>query len=81
MKPFGNKIRLDIPSVSVGAVKTDSIAERGVIVDIGVAGERHGIKVGNVLYFKAWGVDIITHGAEKYYFIDADSSAICGYEE
>lgn len=37
-----------------------------------------GFKIGATLYFKAWAVDIITEGDNKYYFISADSDAICG---
>ena len=81
MKPLGNKIQLDIKEVKIGAIQSDSITEKGTIVALGAqCDSNNAIKVGRTLYFKAWGVDVITEGDKKYYFINADSEAICAYE-
>lgn len=40
-----------------------------------------GFVIGKTLYFKAWAVDVITKGQEKFYFISADSDAICAIED
>lgn len=89
IKPVGKKLKLLIEPLKVGAIQTETIAERGVIIDVGhdLVGRLNdkgiapdGVGIGTVIYFKAWAVDVITHEGEKHYFIDADSTAICGYE-
>jgi len=78
MKPLGNKIQLDIQEVKIGAIQSDSINEKGVILATGGDVSTNDFPIGATLYFKAWAVDVITEGEEKYYFISADSDAICG---
>lgn len=39
-----------------------------------------GFVIGKTLYFKAWAVDVISKDGVKYYFISADSDAICAIE-
>lgn len=82
IKPVGKKLKLQIEEIKVGAIQTETIAERAVILDVGpdVAQDLELPWTGDVIYFKAWAVDVITHKGEKHYFIDADSTAICGYE-
>jgi len=79
MKPLNHKIQLDIPEVSVGAIKTDTIAERGTIIALGEDVDARRYAVGDVLIFKAWAVDVATHDGQKYYFIDDDSTALLAY--
>lgn len=79
MKPLGNKIQLDIKEVKIGAIQSDSIEEHGTILAMGNEVSEN-FKVGQTLYFKAWSVDVISKDGEKYYFISADSDAICAYE-
>lgn len=83
LKPLGNKIMLEIDELKFGAVTSDSIAERGKIIELGPyisPVEVRLFKIGATLYFKAWAVDIITdpEDGKKYYFISSDSDAICG---
>lgn len=83
MKPLGNKIQLDIKETKIGALQSDSIEEHGTIIAIGpkvtsVIGNSY--SRGQTLYFKAWAVDVITKGQDKYYFISSDSDAICAIE-
>lgn len=87
MKPLGNKIQLDIKEVKIGAIQSDAIEEYGTIIalgsNIGTVGtsvEFAPYKVGDTLYFKAWAVDVISKDGVKYYFISADSDAICAIE-
>lgn len=70
---------LQIDDVKIGAIQTDSITEKGVVMDCG--SEAPDIWNGKTIYFKAWAVDIITDGEQKYYFIDFDSEAICAAME
>jgi co-chaperonin GroES (HSP10) len=91
MRPLGNKILLEIVEEKMGAIQTDTIQEHGIIVDVAdglcmandgsYCGFDWGEQLGKTLYFKAWAVDIITDGDKKYYFISADSDAICGIKE
>jgi len=90
MKPIGKKIQLDIKDVKIGAIQSDSIEEHGTITAIGdqvwmtSIGEydKDSVNelVGKTLYFKAWAVDVISKDEKKYYFISADSDAICAVE-
>ena len=89
MKPVNNKLELRIDEVDAGVLKTDAIEEHGTIIamakDADVAYDAHKaysrFKVGDVLYFKAWALDIIKDKkGVKHYFIDADSEAICAVE-
>ena len=87
MKPLNNKIQLDIKEVKIGAIQSDAIEEHGTIIAIGDRAylqdkPKSELKelVGKTLYFKAWAVDVITKGQDKYYFISADSDAICAIE-
>lgn len=89
MKPTNNKIQLDIPEVKIGVIQSDSIEEHGTIIAVGRNVKHYydadndnklDFEVGKTLYFKAWAIDVITKGEEKYYFISADSDAICAVE-
>lgn len=79
MKPLNTKIQLDIKEVKIGAIQSDAIEEHGTIIAVGK--DVIGYEVGATLYFKAWACDIITVGQDKYYFISADSDAICAISD
>lgn len=88
MKPLGNKIQLDIKEVKIGMIQSDSIEEHGTIIDWGEEVENQKVmrnhqllEKGKTLYFKAWAVDVITEGQDKYYFISCDSDAICAISD
>ena len=84
IKPLGKKILLEVKEEKMGAIQSESIQEKGVIIAIGPdVLKTMGIKdklelLGETLYFKAWACDIITDDGKKYYFIAADSEALCG---
>jgi co-chaperonin GroES (HSP10) len=95
MKPLNNKIQLEINEILSGGLPTGKIEEHGTIIAIAdgvwngtgpVARRNEEIvqvghfEVGKTLYFKAWAVDVITKGQEKFYFISSDSDAICAIE-
>lgn len=86
MKPIGNKIQLDIQEVKIGMIQSDAIEEHGKIIAVGDlvgknADEVLQFAVGKTLYFKAWAVDVISENGKKYYFISADSDAICAISD
>lgn len=81
MKPLGTKILLEIAEEKLGAIQTEAIRERGTILEIGPRVDAATFPLGATLFFKAWSVDIIDDGERKWYFISADSDAICGIEE
>lgn len=80
MKPINNKLQLDIKEVKIGAIQSDSIEEHGTIIAVGDEVPTDYFPIGSTLYFKAWAVDVISKDGEKYYFISADSDAICAIE-
>lgn len=82
MKPLNNKIKLDIKDEVIGGIQSDSISEKGIVLDVGPLCSLEMRKlIGKTLYFKAWAIDVITVGDDKHYFISEDSDAICGYSE
>lgn len=79
IKPFGNKLMLDIPETKAGSINVvqgAQIQEQGKVLAVG--SNVKDFHKGDVIQFKAWAVDIITIDGQKYYYIDADSDAICG---
>lgn len=85
--PWGNKIQLDFPTTTAGALRIDpgySILERGTVIALGptlMMEANPRVKVGDQMLIKTWDVDVITVGEEKYYFISEDSRAICAIVE
>lgn len=88
IQPLNNKIQLQIDELKFGAIESETIAEKGIIINVGEGRNTQNGKlfseifqIGKTLYFKAWAVDIITDtDGKKYYFISADSDAICAIE-
>ncbi len=78
--PVGKKIMLDIAETSAGGIQVvqgAQIQEQGTIKAVG-PDVPDSFKKGQLIQFKAWAVDIITIDKNKYYYIDCDSTAICG---
>lgn len=80
MKPIANKIQLDIQEITHMGESTGAIQEQGKIIGMGESVEVE-YAIGDTLCFKAWAVDIITDGDKNYYFISADSDAICAIKK
>lgn len=79
MIPLKNKIQLKIDDVKIGAIQSDTVAEKGTVVAVGAECKPETKElVGKTIYFKAWAVDVITDNGEKFYFISEDSDALCG---
>ncbi len=79
MKTLGNKIRIKIKETSAGGLNLESMPtanEYGEVLDIG-PGVTSPIKKGDKVLFKAWAVDIINYGGEKYYYLDLDTRGLC----
>jgi len=74
---------MSIPETKTGALEVKQgaqIQETGTVVAVGkeITPDYYEIKMGDTLHFKAWAVDIITVDGETFYYLDADSDAICG---
>jgi hypothetical protein len=72
--PYKNKIQVEMLSLK-GALQTEIKIEKAKV--LAVSKEVEGIKVGDMLYVKAWAIDIITDGGKEYNFVDASNDAIC----
>ena len=72
--PFRNKVMVEMLSLK-GALQTEIKIEKAKV--LAVSKEVEGIKVGDMLYVKAWAIDIITDGGKEYNFVDASNDAIC----
>lgn len=77
--PLGAKIQLDIEENSAGSLDIASVPtaiESGKVIALG-KDVTLSINIGDMLFFKSWAVDIITHDGKRYYFIDEDTKGIC----
>lgn len=78
VEPVGDKVYLQLEEVRIGALHSGGAApihEWGTVIAVGP--QVKSVKPGNIVFFKAWGVDIITRDGEKHYFISEKSDAIC----
>ena len=81
MKAINKKLKIDIKEEVIGMLQSDSISEKGIVVDVADDCTRYNKDIiGKTLYFKAWAVDVITINQQKYYFINEESDAICAIE-
>lgn len=79
IKTIGNRIQLKIEEPTVGGMNIASMptaVECGEVIGIG-EDVKLPVKKGDKIFFKSWGVDIVTHEAIRYYFISEDTKAIC----
>lgn len=82
MTPLKNKIQLKIDEVKIGAIQSDTVAEKATVLAVGPDCKTETFElIGRTVYFKAWAVDVITDNGEKFYFISEDSDALCAVTE
>jgi len=83
--PYKNKIQVEMLTLK-SALQTEIKVEKAKVIAIGdeVNTSKHAIgkitseiKVGDMLYVKAWAIDIIQDGGKDYNFVSADNDAIC----
>lgn len=72
--PYKNKIYVEMLSLK-GALQTDIKIEKAKVIAVGDGVE--GIEKGDMLYVKAWAIDIIQDNGKEYNFVSADNDAIC----
>lgn len=78
IKPYKNKIQIKIQEPKVGNLDLSSKKTATEVGEVIAIGENvKDIKVGDIVMFKSWGVDIITYQDEQYYFISCDAECIC----
>jgi len=72
--PYKNKIQVEMLTLK-SALQTEIKVEKAKV--IAVSPEIKDIMVGDLLYVKAWAIDIIQDGGKDYNFVSADNDAIC----
>ena len=83
IKPFAGKIHIKLDKPSAGGLDLSSkptAVEYAEVIGVSIwyiDTVKQILKVGDKIFVKAWGIDVITHNGETYYFVDADSKAIC----
>lgn len=78
--PLKNRLLLDIKETTAGGIAISQgaqIQEIGTILAIGKEYEGE-LKVGDVIHFKGWSIDIIALDGEKFYYLDPMLNSICG---
>lgn len=77
INPLKGVIYLNLKETSVGVL---DISSRSSAVEyaevIAVGKEVEDIKSGDHVFVKSWGLDMITHEGNKYWFIHTDTNAI-----
>lgn len=79
IQPLGDMIQIKIEQASLGALDTSSMktgVEWGVIEAMGPDVQDRTLKVGDKIFCKSWGVDIISYENEDYYFVSEARKAI-----
>ncbi len=78
IEPLNNIIQIETEEAKAGMLDTSSRAsaiEYGKVVGIGP--EYKGkAKKGNMIFFKSWAVDLVTHEGKTYKFINPDTNGI-----
>ncbi len=78
IQPAKNKVYLKIEEPKVGVLDTSSRPSAVEVAEVIAVGDNvEGIKKGDILMYKSWGIDIIDWDGKKYHFIDIDTKAIC----
>lgn len=80
IEPVGDMIFLEIEKAKLGALDSSSVKtgmEWGVIKSMGKEVKSSEYKVGDKVFVKAWGVDVLHYEGEDYYFTSEARGAIC----
>lgn len=88
IQPVGDVIFLSIEKANLGALDTSSVKtgmEWAIIKALGPdcnaesirTGTKGTLKIGDKVFVKAWGVDVIEFEGESYYFTSEARNAIC----
>ena len=72
--PYKNKIQVEMLSLK-SALQTEIKIEKAKVLAVGEGVQ--GIKKGDILYIKAWAIDLIQDGQNEYCFVSADNDALC----
>ncbi len=78
IEPMPNHVQIERDAVVIGGLDTsskDSAIELGTIKAKG-SDVKLPVSVGDKIFYKGWGVDIVTHGEDTYYFIDTTNNSI-----
>lgn len=76
IQPERDIVQLKLDEVSAGALDTssrDSAVEYGEVIAVG-AGTT--LKVGDKVFVKSWGIDLVNHEGKKFYFVNIGTNAI-----
>lgn len=87
--PFPGKVWLKLETMKLGGIELkgdNMVSEVGVVVALPPTDHpflkgHFPLKLGDRVYFKAWGLDHIQIDGEDYYVADLDSKAILGKEK
>ena len=80
--PVGTKLHLKIDKAEAGALNLESMntaVEFAEVLDVGE--EVKDYKKGDKVFVKAWSIDIVSYGEERFYFVDIKSGGVCAKVE
>jgi len=76
--PTSNNIQISIKEAKAGILDTSSRQSAVEYAEVVAIGEEVKMKIakGDKIFFKSWACDIVSHGEDKYYFINEDTKGI-----
>lgn len=77
IEPLESIVQLKIDEAKAGVLDTstrNSAVEFAEVIAVGQL--PMGLKVGDKVFVKSWGIDIINHNGEKYYFVNTTNKSI-----
>lgn len=80
IQPLQNIVYIKIDEVHAGALVTSSKASAVEFAEVIALGKHADmektLKVGDKIFVKSWGVDIVQYGDQKYHFVSIETNAI-----
>lgn len=77
IKPLENEIQIKLDEATAGALDTssrESAVEYGEVLAVGE--NVQGIKKGDHIFVKSWGIDSIYHDEKRYNFVNITTGAV-----
>ena len=77
IEPLGDIIQLELEEAHAGVLDTSSRTSAVEYATVSaVADNITRVKVGDKVFVKSWGIDIVTHEEKRYYFVNVNTNAI-----
>ena len=76
IEPLPGIVQLKIDQAKIGVLDTSSRNTAVEFAEIAAKGDGVNMEIGDKVFVKAWGVDIVEYNGEKYYFVNVENKSI-----